>query len=216
MNKLQPKNRICFQNKDVRANLRLHKHRNKKWNILRRQIRKYPREFKTENRKKFFQKRLFAKQQFQFFYQVKYYQIKNLFKFFKDKKKKHVNIFNQFVFALDSRLDISLVRLSLAKSIFQAKQLITHNKITVNKKIVNKNNFLLKKGDFILRKYGASNKYTQQQRQQYRQEVLYEKKQRKKKILERLHQELIDAERRRKNLRYQSSQQKKKQQRKFN
>ena len=76
MNKLRPKNKICFQNKALRANLRFFKYRNKKWNILRKQI-KYRKELKPESRKRFFQKRLFEKQQFQNFYQVKYYQLKN-------------------------------------------------------------------------------------------------------------------------------------------
>ena len=50
---------------------------------------------------------------------------------------------------LESRLDINLVRLKLVKTIFQAKQLINHKKVKVNHKIINKPNFLLKKGDII-------------------------------------------------------------------
>ena len=52
---------------------------------------------------------------------------------------------------LESRLDINITRLRLAKSIFESKQLINHNKILVNDKIVNKPNFLLKKGDIIMK-----------------------------------------------------------------
>lgn len=188
MNKLQPKNKICFQTKSYRANLFLKKYRNKKWNILRKKIRREPKELRPETKKKFFQQRLLEKQKFQHFYQIKYYQLKNLFNVFKKKKKK--NAFQNFVYTLDSRLDVSLIRLKLAKTIYQAKQLITHNKIKVNKKIVNKNNVLLKKGDFIFRIYGSTNKYTSYTKKQYREEVLSKKKQRKKKFLEKL-QELI-------------------------
>ena len=50
---------------------------------------------------------------------------------------------------LESRLDINLVRLKLVKTIFQAKQLINHQKIKINDKIISKPNFLLEKGDII-------------------------------------------------------------------
>jgi ribosomal protein S4 len=193
MNKLQPKNKICFQNKALRAKLRFSKYRNKKWNILRRHL-KYRKELKPESRKRFFQKRLFEKQQFQNFYQVKYYQLKNLYNSFK-RKKAIPNIFQSFVYTLDSRLDISLVRLNLANSIYHAKQLITHNKIKLNKKIVNKNNIFLKKGDFILRIHDSTTNYTTKQKQQYKQEILSEKKKRKKIFLEKL-QKLIFKQKR--------------------
>ena len=50
---------------------------------------------------------------------------------------------------LESRLDINLVRLKLVKTIFKAKQVINHNKIKVNNKIISKPNFLLKTGDIV-------------------------------------------------------------------
>jgi ribosomal protein S4 len=185
MNKLQPKNKICFQTKSYRANLFLNKYRNKKWNILRKKVRLESKELRPETKKKFFQQRLIEKQKFQHFYQIKYYQLKNLFNVFK--KTKNKNAFKNFVSKLDSRLDVSLIRLKLAKSIYQAKQLITHNKIKVNKRIVNKNNILLKKGDFILRTYGSTNnKYTSYKTTKYRKEVLSKKKKRKKFFLEKL------------------------------
>jgi ribosomal protein S4 len=183
MNKLQPKNRICFQTKALRANLLLYKYRNKKWNLLRKKMRSLPKELRPETKKKFFQQRLIEKQKFQHFYQIKYYQLKNLFKLFSKKKKK--NAFQYFMSILDSRLDVSLIRLNIAKSIFQAKQLITHNKITVNKQIVNRNNFYLKKGDLILRNYG-SDQFRPQEAQYYREKILSEKKKRKQIFLEKL------------------------------
>lgn len=149
MNKLKPRNKICFQNnRNIHKNLNLLKLKSKKWNLFKKKLR-YRKEIKPEKRKKFFQKRLFEKQQFRNFYGcIHEYQIKNLFN--KLSKKKHkINIFKKFLISLESRLDINLVRLKLVKTIFQAKQLINHKKIKVNHKIISKPNYLLQKGDII-------------------------------------------------------------------
>ena len=141
MNKLNPRNKICFQNnRNIHKNLNLFKLRSKKWNLFKKRLR-YRKEIKPEKRKKFFQRRLFEKQQLRNFYGcIHQYQLKN--------------IFQKFMVLLESRLDITLVRLKLVKTIFQAKQLINHKKIIINNKIKSKPNFLLQKGDviFILRK----------------------------------------------------------------
>nr|YP_009645897.1 ribosomal protein S4 [Pseudoperonospora humuli]QBX98955.1 ribosomal protein S4 [Pseudoperonospora humuli] len=149
MNKLKPRNKICFQNnRNIHKNLNLLKLKSKKWNLFKKKLR-YKKEIKPEKRKKFFQKRLFEKQQFQNFYGcIHNYQLKNIFQKLSQKKNK-INIFKKFVILLESRLDINLVRLKLVKTVFQAKQLINHKKIKVNNKIINKPNFLLKKGDII-------------------------------------------------------------------
>ena len=149
MNKLKPRNKICFQNNtNPRAFLRLSKLKKKKWNLFKKKL-KYRKEIKPEKRNRFFQKRLFEKQQFKNFYGcLPEYQLKNLFNKL-SKKKNKINTFKNFVITLESRLDINLLRLKLAKTIFKAKQLINHKKIIVNNKIVNKPNFLLKKGDII-------------------------------------------------------------------
>jgi ribosomal protein S4 len=149
MNKLRPRNKICFQNNENRhANLKISKLKKKKWNLFKKRL-KFKKYFKPEKRKNFFQKRLFEKQQFKNFYGcIPEYQLKNLFKSLKKKKNK-INIFKNFVLLLEHRLDINIVRLKLSKTIFQAKQLINHKKIKVNDQIINKPNFLLKKGDII-------------------------------------------------------------------
>lgn len=148
MNKLNPRNKICFQNNEnIHFNLKISKLNNKKWNLFKKRL-KYKKEIKPEKKNKFFQKRLFEKQQFKFFYGcISEYQLKNLYN--KLKKKKKMNIFNNFITILESRLDIIIVRLKLAKSIFQSKQLINHCKIKVNNKIINKPNYILKQGDII-------------------------------------------------------------------
>lgn len=149
MNKLRPRNKICFQNnRNIHKNLNLLKLKSKKWNLFKKKLR-YRKEIKPEKRKKFFQKRLFEKQQFKNFYGcIHEYQLKNIFQKL-SKKNKKINIFQKFMILLESRLDINLVRLKLVKTIFQAKQLINHKKIKVNNKIINKPNLLLKKGDII-------------------------------------------------------------------
>ncbi len=149
MNKLKPRNKICFQNnRNIHKNLKLLKLKSKKWNLFKKKLR-YKKEIKPEKRKKFFQKRLFEKQQFRNFYGcIHEYQLKNLLQNL-SKKDNKINIFKKFVILLESRLDINLVRLKLTKTIFQSKQLINHKKVKINNKIINKPNFLLKKGDII-------------------------------------------------------------------
>jgi small subunit ribosomal protein S4 len=149
MNKLRPRNKICFQNNNnPHAYLKKYKLHKKKWSLFKKRL-KYRKEIKPEKRNKFFQKRLFEKQQFKNFYGIiPEYQLKNLFKKL-SKKDNKINIFKKFVLIIERRLDISLWRLSFARSIFQAKQLINHKKIKINNEIVNKPNFLLRKGDII-------------------------------------------------------------------
>ena len=149
MNKLKPRNKICFQNnKNIHSNLKLPKLNKKKWNLFKKRL-KYRKEIKPEKRNKFYQKRLFEKQQFRFFYGcLPEYQLKNIYQKLKKKENK-MNIFKNLIGILESRLDIVVVRLKLAKSIFQSKQLINHGKILVNNKKISKPNFLLKKGDII-------------------------------------------------------------------
>ena len=151
MNKLKPRNKICFQNnRNIHKNLNLLKVKSKKWNLFKKRLR-YRKEIKPGKRKKFFQKRLFEKQQFKNFYGcIQEYKLKNILQKLL-KKNYRINLFQKFLILLESRLDINLVRLKLVKTIFQSKQLINHKKIKVNNKIINNPNFLLKKGDIIKR-----------------------------------------------------------------
>ncbi len=50
---------------------------------------------------------------------------------------------------LENRLDCIVFRLGFTKSITSAKQLINHNHIKVNNKIINFSNFICKKNDII-------------------------------------------------------------------
>jgi ribosomal protein S4 len=149
MNKLRPRNKICFQSKENILNLNLDKLKKKKWNLFKTKL-KQEKEIKPEKKEKFFQKRLFEKQKFKNFYGcIPEYQLKNLLK--KINKKKKIDVLKNFTLSIESRLDIVILRLGFAKTIFHSKQLINHNKILVNNKKVNKSNYLLKKGDIITR-----------------------------------------------------------------
>jgi ribosomal protein S4 len=149
MNKLRPRNKICFQNNEnIHASLNLSKLNKKKWNLFKKRL-KYRKEIKPEKRNKFFQKRLFEKQQLKQFYGcLPEYQLKNVFKKLNQKKNK-INAFKNLIILLESRLDVVVVRLKFAKTIFEAKQLINHGKIQVNNIKINKPNYLLKQGDII-------------------------------------------------------------------
>ena len=148
MNKLKPRNKICFQQKgNIHINLKLNKLKKKKREIYKKRL-KHLKEEIPEQRKYFYQKRLFEKQLLKNFYgSISEYKLKNLIKLFKKQKKK--NIIKNLIINLEQRLDINLVRLKLVKSIYQAKQIINHNKVIINNKIINKSNFKLKKGDII-------------------------------------------------------------------
>src|SRR6478736_1595692 len=119
MNKFRPRNKICFQNNEnIHANLKISKLNKKKWNLFKKRL-KYKKEIKPEKRNKFFQKRLFEKQQFKNFYGcIPEYQLKNLYKSF-SKRDNKINFFKNFLIKLESRLDINLLRLRLVRTIFQ-------------------------------------------------------------------------------------------------
>ena len=56
MNKLRPRNKICFQNNEnIHANLKISKLRKKKWNLFKKRL-KFKKYIKPEKRKNFFQK----------------------------------------------------------------------------------------------------------------------------------------------------------------
>ena len=55
---------------------------------------------------------------------------------YKKIKKNNLSL-NNFIYALESRLDILLYRLNLVPSIWAARQLITHKNIYINDKIIN-------------------------------------------------------------------------------
>lgn len=73
-------------------------------------------------------------------------QILNLF----NKVKTNKGDFFKNVFSLlEKRLDVVLYRSGFTQTLSQARQLIKHNKILVNQKIINLPSFLLKPGDFV-------------------------------------------------------------------
>lgn len=150
MYKSQPKNKICFQNKNnKRSLLNLKKLKKKKWFVFKKNIKqKKFFENKPEKLKDFYKKRLHTKQQLRYFYGcIQEYKIKNKYKFFKKNKKGYILSF--LITHLESRLDTVIFRLGLAKSIFHAKQLISLGFIFVNNQKITFSNYELKKGDYI-------------------------------------------------------------------
>ena len=88
-------------------------------------------------------------------------QFKNIYK----KAKEHKSNFDKnLISILESKLDIVLVKMGFVRSIFEAKQLINHNKVLVNNKIVNRSLFFLKNNDVISikQKYSLLQKKTVQ------------------------------------------------------
>lgn len=152
MNKLKPRNKICFQNNEnVHSDLNLLKLKKKKWNLLKKNILKEKNfiKEKPEKKKIFYKERLFTKQQLKNFYGcVPEYQLKNIFQTL-NKKKDKTNILEDFIILLESRLDIIIYRLKVTRSIFEAKQIINHGKVQINGKYVFSQNYILKKGDII-------------------------------------------------------------------
>ncbi len=154
MNKLNPRNKQCLnKNRKAHLNINLFSLKKKKWTFFKRNFwrQQKQKELKidTERKQHFFQRRLSEKQQFKFLYGCLHeYQLKNLYKKFKNKKN-NINFFKNVVLSLEKRLDIVVLRLKLAKSIFHAKQLINHKKIKVNGQVISYSNFLLKTGDIV-------------------------------------------------------------------
>jgi len=75
--------------------------------------------------------------------------VKQLKKIIKSYKALYINKYKIFLFLLESRLDVILYRMHLVTSIAEGRQYINHCKITVNNKIINKANFILKFGDVV-------------------------------------------------------------------
>lgn len=74
---------------------------------------------------------------------------KKQLKIFNSDKNKKTNINLIFLKLFEQRLDSVLFRSKFAKSFRNARQMITHEKIRVNGKVVKSPSFILKKGDLI-------------------------------------------------------------------
>lgn len=147
MNKLNPRNKICFQTFNRPSFLKIKKikkYKKRKWFFIKKKlIYKKKKIEKPEKRKIFFKKRLIEQQTFRTFYGcIANYKVKKL--------KNNTITLTNFIKKIESHLDINILRFKKVKSIFYVKQLINHNKIKVNNKIVNRSNFLLKPGDKII------------------------------------------------------------------
>jgi len=103
---------------------------------------------KNNSLKTIYKRRLVNKQKFKSFYgNIPYKKLKK--KFTKIEKKSKINLINNLIVSLESRLDVFLFRLGFFPSIFHAKQVINHKHIIVNNNVVSHGNYQLKAGDFI-------------------------------------------------------------------
>ena len=161
MNKLRPRNKICFQNNEnAHPTLNLKKLNKKKWYLLKKNLspfslRSMYQRKRLEKKKNFYRERLFNKQQLKHFYGcIPEYQLKNLFRRLKKQSNStklplNHNLLQRFIVSLESRLDIILFRLKITRSIFESKQIINHGKVCINGKSIVSQNYHLKKGDLI-------------------------------------------------------------------
>ena len=100
-----------------------------------------------------FRHKLYTKQKISYFYgglSKKY--IKAVVRLAKNKQKLQRKPRNSKIFfleLLEKRLDTVLYRSHFATSMRNARQLISHNHVFVNKKPISKSNFLLQKGDLV-------------------------------------------------------------------
>ena len=73
-------------------------------------------------------------------------QFKNIYK----TAKKHKSNFDKNLLSiLESKLDIVIVKMGFAGSVFEAKQIINHKKVQVNGRIISNSSFFLKNSDVI-------------------------------------------------------------------
>ncbi len=76
---------------------------------------------------------------------IKKFQLKNLF----NGKKRFAKKIKPFLFRLNSRLDVLLLKTQLFASVSALKQFLSHEGILVNNKRIYNGNFILKEGDII-------------------------------------------------------------------
>ncbi|HMS55746.1 MAG TPA: 30S ribosomal protein S4 [Fimbriimonadaceae bacterium] len=89
---------------------------------------------------------LLAKQVIRRYYNLLEKQFRNTFE---KAQRMHGNTSLNFLRLLEMRLSTAVWRLGYARSIFQARQMVSHGHVTVNGRVVNIGSFLLKVGDEI-------------------------------------------------------------------
>lgn len=68
---------------------------------------------------------------------------------FKEAARRKGNTGENFLALLESRIDVAIYRLTVAPSIFAARQLVSHRHVLVNGKSVNIPSYILKVGDIV-------------------------------------------------------------------
>lgn len=154
----KPKYKIILQsNENIWGNLASLKNKlkRKKWKYCINQLDKKNKkgitgfsEKRIRSLKLLYKERLVNLQKFKHFYgNLPYSLLKREFNMIK--KKNQSNLIDNFIFLLESRLDVLLYRSGFFSSIFESKQAILHSKVQINGTIVTYPNCILKEGDCV-------------------------------------------------------------------
>jgi small subunit ribosomal protein S4 len=155
---INAKYRICVRtNENVWNTKNIYKLKKKKWKLftkVKKQHKLIPIvnnsffDLKPKSTKQLYKRRLLARQTLKSFYGgLTNKKLKNIFSLLKTKNSS--NIIYRLIQSLETRLDITLYRLNIASTIFEAKQLIQHKKVCVNNIIQSSRNYQLKPGDCV-------------------------------------------------------------------
>lgn len=93
-----------------------------------------------------FKRQLLEKQKLRAQYNIREKQMHN---YFKKASRKEGNTVDNFVQMLETRLDAFVFRAGLARTIYAARQYVSHGHVTVNNKRVDKPSYQIKIGDVI-------------------------------------------------------------------
>jgi len=93
-----------------------------------------------------YKKQLQAKQKLKFYYNISEKQFRNIFKKAAGLKG---DTSENFIIALESRLDAVVYNANFVPTIFAARQFINHKCVTINGKVVNIRSCILKVGDIV-------------------------------------------------------------------
>lgn len=145
------KYKVCYQNKlNFWDSIKISNFKRKKWNLLKfrkKQINFSPLFFSGKVNLQHFHKNILFLKRFLRYYscRISSSQLKKLFRMSKGKTLRYLYFLN----LLESRLDVVLFRSGICATVFQARQLIAHKKVSLNGQVIKNPNILLKPYDLL-------------------------------------------------------------------